>query len=76
MTMHVLVSLKQSQQNKLEFGPQAILYRERLIETLERRERFCEPIMNCCVTALSEWLYMLNIAFTGILIQNIVKQML
>jgi hypothetical protein len=39
-------------------------------------ERFRELRTNCCVRALSEWLYMLNIALTGILIQNIVKQML
>jgi hypothetical protein len=26
----------------------------------------------CCVSALSEWRFMLNIAFTGCLIQNLV----
>jgi hypothetical protein len=29
-------------------------YRKRLIETLERRERLRDSIMNCCVSALSE----------------------
>jgi hypothetical protein len=47
-----------------------------LIETLERCERLRDRRTNCCVTALSEWPYMLNIAFTGSLIQNLVKQML
>jgi hypothetical protein len=40
------------------------------------RERFRELRMNCSVSALSEWQYKLNIAFTGILIQKLVKQML
>jgi hypothetical protein len=35
-----------------------------------------EDRTNCCVSALSELPYMLNIAFTGIPIQNLVKQML
>jgi hypothetical protein len=51
-----------------------LLYRERLIETSVRRERLRDRRMNCCVSALSEWPYTLNIAFTGILIQNLVKQ--
>jgi hypothetical protein len=41
----------------------AIDYRERLIETLERRERLSELRLNCCVSALSILIH--TYAYTG-----------